>query len=97
MGTVKVYRTYYLLDDVVDGDYPHDDVYVEIYENFSPREAAELIVSLGLTFAASGNDWAADPDGSYVTNYAAGEQCETSAHLVDFHPRLVDAIIRRVG
>jgi hypothetical protein len=97
MGTLTIHRTYFLLDDVVDGDHPRNDTTTDIHENVTAKEAADILIREGLSFAATGTDWAADPDGSYTVNYAAGRQCETSGHLSDFDPRLVAAIIRRVG
>lgn len=97
MGTVTIYRTYFLEEDIHDGDYPHDDVRTEVYDELSASEAARLLEREGLSFAATGNEWAADPDGSYITNYATGERCETSGHLSGFHPRVVNALIVKVG
>lgn len=62
------------------------------FPNFSSTDYVQA-----LTFAATGNDWAADPDGSYTSNYATGEQTETTAHLSDYPARLTCAIIRKVG
>jgi hypothetical protein len=97
MGTLTIHRTYFLLDDVVDGDFPRDVTATDVYSSVTAKEAADILIREGLSFDATGNDWAADPDGSYVTNYATGQRCETSGHLSDFDPRLVAAIIRRVG
>jgi hypothetical protein len=97
MGTLTIYRTHFLEDDIVDGDFPRDDTTMDVYSNVTAKEAADVLIREGLSFDATGNDWAADPDGSYVTNYATGQRCEISGHLSDFDPRLVAAIIRRVG
>ena len=97
MGTLTIYRTYFLEDDIVDGDYPRDDTETEIHAGIGAAEAAHLIELEGLSFAATGNDWAADPDGSYVVDYHTGKRCETSAHLDGFPERVVSAIIAKVG
>lgn len=108
-GTVKIYAQRWTEDEIAvrdeDGnvswyaDPPCDDehVTVEEYDELTAVEAAERIRREGLTFAATGTDWAADPDGSYISNYATGERIAKTAHLSGFHPRVVAAIIERVG
>lgn len=108
-GTVKVYVQRFTEDEIAvrdeDGDIveyadpPCDDehVHVEEYDDLTAVEAAERIVREGLSFAATGSDWAADPDGSYISDYATGERTAKTAHLSGFHPRVVAAIIERVG
>lgn len=97
MGTVTFYHTFFLEDDVEDGDFPRDDVDTEVFDGIGAVEAARLIEREGLSFAATGNEWAADPDGSRIVDYSTGRRVETSAHLSYFHPRVVAAIIERVG
>ena len=48
------------------------------------EEAVRVIQREGLTFAATGNDWAANPDGTIITDYATAEREETTAHLHGF-------------
>lgn len=96
-GTVTVHAVHFLEDDIHDGDYPRDDTRTTVYDDVTAREAADIIRREGLSFAATGNDWAANPDGSYVSNYATGERVEESAHLSGFHPRVEAAIISAVG
>lgn len=96
MGTVTIYRTRFLEDDIIDGDYPRDDTDTVVVEDMTASEAARLIKDAGLSFAVTGNAWAANPDGSYVSNYSTGERVEESAHLSGFHPRTLAAIIRAV-
>lgn len=96
MGTVKIIEVRYLEDDVYEGTHPMDDVTTTVYDELTAREAADRIRREGLTFAATGNEWAANPDGSYISNYGTGERCETTAHLSEFHPRVVDAIMQVV-
>jgi hypothetical protein len=99
LGTLTIYRTRYLLDDVVDGDFPRGDWNTDTttLTEVSASEAARIISDAGLSFAASGGSWASNPDGSYTSNYATGEETEESAHLSDFPDRLVNAIIQKVG
>jgi hypothetical protein len=97
LGTLTIYRTRYLLDDVVDGDYGDGDTDTTTLTEVSASEAARLISDAGLSFAATGGSWAANPDGSYTSNYATGEETEESAHLSNFPDRLVNAIIQKVG
>lgn len=104
MGTVTIIEVRYTEDEIAikdeDGvtyehaDPPHDDEHTRttVYDELTAREAADRIRREGLTFAASGNEWAANPDGSYDSNYDTGERCETTAHLSGFHPRVVAAI-----
>lgn len=108
-GTVKIIRQVFTEDEIAvrdeDGnvswyaDPPCDDEHVrtEIYDDLTAREAADLLKREGLTFAATGNEWAADPDGSYVSNYATGERTETTGHLSGFPDRVLNAIIETVG
>lgn len=92
---VNVYRTFFLEDEIVDGDYygaPHTHTDSD-HMIGTASELARWIRADGLTFAASGGEWAADPDGSYVTDYRTGERCETSAHLPENMPeRLANAL-----
>lgn len=109
MGTVTIHELRFTEDEIAvldeDGntswyaDPPVDEDHLTttVHEGLSAREAAELIQSEGLTFSATGNDWAANPDGSYVSDYVTGERCETSAHLSGFPDRVVDAIMAVVG
>lgn len=95
-GTVTIHRTRFLESDIYEGDYPRDNVQTDVYDELSAREAADLIRRNGLTFEATGRAWAADPDGSYTSDYGTGERTETSAHLSGFHPRVAAAIITTV-
>jgi len=96
-GTVTIHRTRFLESDVWEGDYPRDDVRTDVYDDMTAIEAANLLKREGLSFDATGADWAADPDGSYISDYGTGERTETSGHLSGFHPRVAAAIIRAVG
>lgn len=96
-GTVTIYYTYYLMDEVSDGDFLPNDTVTETHENLTPLEAAAIIIGEGLSFEATGSDWAADPDGSYAVDYAIGRECKASAHLSGFPERITAAIMRKVG
>jgi len=103
LPTVRINRVRFLEDDVFEGSIPR-----ECYENartedfdFDREDAIEGAVRLiqreGLTFAATGNDWAANPDGTRITDYATGEREETTAHLIGFTMTEARAIIGQVG
>lgn len=97
---VNIYRTYFLVDEIVDGDYfgaPNTHT-VEDHAVGNASELARVIKSEGLTFAASGGEWAANPDGSYCSDFRLGQQCEVSAHFAsDVPERIANAIRRVVG
>lgn len=100
-GGLTFYRVRFLEDDVHDGDVHPDDkrTDVEAWEagELTAREAVDRIRREGLTFAATGGSWAADPDGSRIVDYGTGEREEVSAHLADEWPaRVADAIMRAV-
>lgn len=95
-GTVTIHRTYFLEEDISDGDYPRDDTRTEVYDELSARDAVDLIRREGLSFKATGALWAANPDGSRMVNYATGQLVEESAHLAGFPERVERAIIAAV-
>lgn len=107
-GTVKIIETRFTEDEIAVrnehgdvewyADVPYDDEHMREteYDDLTAREAADLIRRRGLTFEATGNDWAADPDGSYISDYATGERTETSAHLSGFPDRVLNAIMTAV-
>ena len=98
MGTVTIHETHFLEDVALEiGDIPTDDVRTTVHDGVSAVEAARILCEHGVTFAATGNDWAADPDGSYISNYATAERVETSGHLSGFPDRVLAAIMDRVG
>jgi hypothetical protein len=104
---VRIIRVRFLEDEVCDGGIPqasYDNATTETFEwdeNDTREEAVEGAVRVlqreGLTFAATGTDYAADPDGSYVSNYATAERVETSGHLNGFSDAEVATIVERVG
>lgn len=95
-GTVTIYRTHFLEDDIYEGEFPRDDVRTEEWDDLSAAEVVALIRREGLTFEATGGSWAADPDGSRIVDYARGERVETSAHLEGWPLRVEVAIIAAV-
>lgn len=109
MGTVTIHELRFTEDEIAvldeagqvswytDPPADEDHLTMTVHDGLSAREAAQLIQSEGLTFESTGNEWAANPDGSYVSNYGTGERCETSAHLSGFPDRVVCAIINAVG
>lgn len=96
MGTVTIHRSYFTEEEVWEGDAPRT-VETEVHDGLTAREAADMLTREGLTFAATGNDWAADPDGSRIVNYGTGLREETSGHLSDFPDRVAAAIADAVG
>jgi hypothetical protein len=95
-GTVTIHRTYFLESDVYDGATPIGDTWTDEHDDLTAREAARLIRNEGLTFAATGNRWATDPDGSRIVDYATGRRVDTSAHLEGWPERVEAAIIAAV-
>lgn len=99
-GTVTVYRTTFLEDDVVDGAYSidgYDDFTTTVYDADDAAHAARIIAREGLTFAATGRDWAANPDGTTIVDYATGRREERTAELSGFTAADTAAIIAQVG
>lgn len=87
---VRITRVRFLEDDIYEGDFPRDDTRTEDFE-IEEDSTAETIASAiavlnreGLTFGASGSDWAANPDGTVIVDYGTGEREETTAHLIGF-------------
>jgi hypothetical protein len=101
VNTVRIISVRFLEDDVYDGGIPmasYDNAGVEDVECEDVAEAIALIQRHGLTFAATGNDWAGDPDGSQIIDYGTAEREEVSAHLQPgWTDQEVDAIIDAVG
>lgn len=97
MITVTFHHIHFLEDDICCGDIPRNDVRTQVYYADDVEEAAKWITMEGLTFAATGNDWAADPDGFQTVNYATGEMVESSAHLSDCTDDEMIAVINLVG
>jgi hypothetical protein len=100
IGFIRVIRVTFLEDEVFEGGIPmecYENARSEDFEVEDVDEAVAVLMQAGVTFAATGTSWAADPDGSRITDYATAERQETSGHLYGFAPFHVDAIIERVG
>ena len=100
LGTVKIIRVRFLEDDVYDGDIPlasYENAITEEYECDDVDEAVRAIQREGLTFGATGNDWAGNPDGTTIIDYATAEREDATAHLDSFSDEDAAAIIERVG
>jgi hypothetical protein len=100
IGTVKILRVRFLEDECFAGSIPqhcYDNARVEEYEADDIEEAVRAITREGLTFSATGSDYAANPDGTRITDYATAEREETTAHLVGFSEADEIAITERVG
>jgi hypothetical protein len=92
-GIVKFHRTRFTEDEISIkdesgqvteyADIPYDDDHTttEIVECEDVAEAVRVIRDAGLTFGATGGGWAANPDGTTITDYATGEREDVSAHL----------------
>ena len=46
-----------------------------------------------VTFTATGTDWASDPDGPQIIDYATAEREEVSWHFDDISPALLSRVI----
>lgn len=75
-----IIRTRYLEENVVDGNITESDVTTELVENLDLHEAIDLCRREGVRFDATGTDWAALPDGSFVRDYGTGEREEVTIH-----------------
>jgi hypothetical protein len=96
-GTVTLHETHFLESEIIDGDFPRDNTCTDVIECEDVEEAVALIQREGLSFAATGNSWAANPDGSRIVNYATGERVESSAHLSGWSEADEIAIMNAVG
>lgn len=98
---VKIVRVRFLEDDALAiGGIPHEcyeNAVEETHECDQISEAVAVIQREGLTFSATGNEWAAHPDGSQIVDYATAEREEVSAHLVNVRPRDARVIQHLVG
>ena len=96
MGTLTIHRTYFLESEIHDGDIPRDDTWTDEYD-VGASEAARILEFAGLSFAATGNTWAGQPDGADIVDYSTGRMVEVSGHLSGFPARVEAAIMARVG
>lgn len=99
-ANVRVIRVRFLEDEVYDGGIPqasYDNAITETYECDDTADAVRVLQREGVTFAATGSDYAANPDGSVIIDYATAEREEVSAHLNGFTPAAAALIERIVG
>jgi len=100
LPTVRIHRTRFFEADVWEGDFPRDDTRSEDFD-FDVEDAVDGAVRLlqreGLTFAATGTDWAANPDGTTIIDYGTAQREETTGHLIGFTVEQTNAIIEQVG
>jgi hypothetical protein len=94
---IVIYSTRFREDDVVDGDYPKDDVTTVVHDCDDVEDAVRLIKWVGCTFAATGTHWAADPDGSFISDYATGERVANTVHLYGWSDADKARIRKEVG
>jgi len=100
IGVVRLTTVTFREDDVFEGSFPrecYEDASTEDFEVDDLEEAVRIITYSGLTFSATGNDWAANPDGTRIVDYGEGRREEVTAHLRGFNPFDVEAIIEQVG
>lgn len=100
IGIVKVITVSYLESEVFEGSIPfesYENARVELFEVDDIEEAVAVFTRHGLTFSATGTDWAANPDGSYCSDYREGRQNAETAHLEGFTEEQVRIIIAAVG
>lgn len=88
-----------LLRIVVDGNPDYFREFTDEVDVETPEEAADLIKSRGLTFSATGNEWAASPDGSFTVDYRQGIEREVTAHFrwQDWSPQDIARVVELVG
>ena len=97
LGYIVIYRTYFLPDDVSGRRLRTGSTVADSFPVDTVEEAVDVFANEGLTFAATGTDWAADPDGSRIVDYGTGERVETSGHFLhwtadDARDAIMDAV-----
>jgi hypothetical protein len=97
---VRLIRTTFLESEVFEGDYlnaPSTETEIRVYDGMHLTDMVRMCRDNGLTFEASGNDWASNPDGSQIVDYREGRREEVTFHFVDVPERLQLAVIDAVG
>lgn len=101
IGTVRITTVTFLESDIdPDAGIPdsaYSDAVEDEFQCESVDDAVRHIQEHGLTFEATGNDWAAHPNGSVIVDYATGRREEVTAHLSLFSAFHEAAIIEAVG
>lgn len=65
-------------------------------ETLTFDSVADLVASVradGVTFDATGYDWASDPDGSHIIDYSTAERETVSWHFDGISPALLSRVI----
>lgn len=98
-GTVRIIRVSFLESDIYDGSIPRECYENAVEEEYSCDHWTDAVNRLqceGLSFDATGADWAANPDGSTIVDYATGRREEVTGHLIGFsryaEERITDAV-----
>ena len=100
--SVVILEQYFTDDDVYDGDidYQSERFTLHTWERDDTnvtKWVADILDRYGVTFGATGAEWAADPDGSYVTNYRTGMRVTTSAFLYAPESAHTDAMMHTLN
>jgi hypothetical protein len=94
----KRFFEYTGLDEFLPGDdfnidaTPHT-VTIDEMEFDSMRELIDAVKRDYVRFDATGNDWAADPDGSQIIEYARAEREAISWHFDNIPERLLNRVL----
>ncbi len=94
---IRIIQRYFTEDDIFDGEIDYFRENVEDYTADDVDEAAAWIRIEGLTFESTGNEWAADPDGSFILDYRTGVRIESTAHIIESTDEERRRIIEIVG
>ena len=78
---ITFHRTFFTEDNIIDGEIVNGEYRKDVVMADTIDEAVRYIEVEGLNFASTGNDWAADPDGSWMLNYATGMRVEVTATI----------------
>lgn len=96
---VRITERRFFEPDVIDNDYADVVYHATTTRDVSVddlAEAARTIKDEGLSFAATGNDWASHPDGSTIVDYSTAEREERTAVLVGFTDAQMVTVINAV-
>lgn len=97
MINVLITRAYFSIDDIADGDIEYRDIVTEVVPADDAESAAEIICDLGLSFAATGADWAVSPDGAQIANFRSGIFEEVTARIVADSDSVLAAVRNLAG
>lgn len=87
-------RTYNLIESEDFAEIDDDTLHVdeETIIGATPAAVVAVIRAAGLNFSASGNDWAAHPDGSTCVDYATDRREEITAHPFGYSDAVAEVI-----